>query len=171
MSALETEPRYVLRSLNEADARQICTWRYPGPYDFYDIDAASMPELLDPAHHCVAVEDESGELVGFFTFGESARVRGAARAGLYREPALDLGLGMRPDLTGSGHGLAFVGAALDYAAGRFQPSRLRLVVATFNTRAIRVYERLGFEPGPAFTSPVRETEVPFLLMTRSSDPR
>ncbi len=167
MSAIDAAPDYVPRTLTEVDAKQICAWRYAPPYDFYNIDASSIRELLDPAHHCLAVNDRAGELAGFFTFGASARVRGASRAGLYQEPALDIGLGMRPDLTGQGQGLNFLNAGLLHAREQFQPERFRLVVAAFNSRAIRVYERAGFERGASFTSPVRKVAVPFLLMTRS----
>lgn len=157
---------YQFRSLSEADAKQICAWRYPEPYGFYNLDDVNLPDFLNPAHDCVAVDDDAGTLAGFFTFGENARVLGAARAGLYRMPALDIGLGMRPDLTGRGKGLQFVNAGLAYAAKRYRPTMFRLVVAAFNARAIRVYEHAGFVAGPTFTSPVRNTEVPFLLMTR-----
>ncbi len=169
MSAVDARSGYRLRTLNAADAEQICIWRYQPPYDFYNIGESSIRELLDPAHHGLAVDDQTGRLVGFFTFGNSARVRGATRAGLYKEPALDIGLGMRPELTGKGHGFAFVDAGLHYAREQFRPECFRLVVAAFNSRAIRVYERAGFERGASFTSPVRKIDVPFLLMTRSEN--
>ncbi|HEV2106897.1 MAG TPA: GNAT family protein [Thermomicrobiales bacterium] len=160
------EIAYRIRPLTEVDAKQVCTWRYPDPYAFYDIGESNLAELLDPAHNYIAVEDEAGALAGFFTFGQNARVIGAQRSRLYSAPALDIGLGMRPDVTGRGNGLRFVRAGLVFAAERFRPRMLRLVVAAFNIRAIRVYDRAGFVAGPTFTSPVRETEVPFLLMTR-----
>ena len=166
MTAIQAEPRYLTRTLNEEDARQICSWRYVPPYDFYNVDESSLGELLDSAHHCIAVDDQSQRFVGFFTFGANARVSGATRAGLYAEPALDIGLGMRPDFTGQGRGLSFVRSGLGYGVSQFQPERFRLVVAAFNARAIRVYERAGFSRGATFTSPVRKVEVPFLILTR-----
>jgi ribosomal-protein-alanine N-acetyltransferase len=52
---------------------------------------------------------------------------------------------MRPDLTSQGLGLAFIQAGLSQlAAVTPSDSRLVLDVATFNVRAIRVYERAGF---------------------------
>jgi [ribosomal protein S18]-alanine N-acetyltransferase len=43
-------------------------------------------------------------------------------------------------------GLAYLQAGLAFATQRFTPRRFRLSVATFNERAIRVYERAGFSP-------------------------
>jgi hypothetical protein len=54
-------------------------------------------------------------------------------------------LGMRPDLTGRGLGEEFVHAGLRFARETYSPPAFRLTVATFNQRAIRVYERAGFE--------------------------
>ncbi|MDQ2672203.1 MAG: GNAT family N-acetyltransferase, partial [Actinomycetota bacterium] len=74
-----------------------------------------------------------------FCFGEDAQVASGKRFGLYEaEPALDVGLGMRPDLTGRGLGEEFVYAGLRFARETYSPPAFRLTVAAFNRRAIRV---------------------------------
>lgn len=55
-----------------------------------------------------------------------------------------LGLGMRPDLTGRGRGGAFLGEILRFVRENYSYERIRVEVASFNQRAIRVYERAGF---------------------------
>lgn len=107
---------------------ELAAWRYPAPYDFYDGDAEPV---LDPERF-YAAHDESGELVGFLYFED----KGGG--------ALEIGLGLRPDLTGRGLGLAFFRTGLDFARERFRPDRIVLNVAAFNERAIAVYERAGF---------------------------
>src|SRR5204863_514838 len=65
----------------------------------------------------------------------------------YFEPkgdVLDYGLGLRPDLTGRGLGLDFFRAGLEFGRERFRPALVRLHVAAFNERAVKVYERAGF---------------------------
>jgi [ribosomal protein S18]-alanine N-acetyltransferase len=57
---------------------------------------------------------------------------------------IEIGLGLRPDLTGQGLGLEFVQAALAFTRERHQDAHFVLNVATFNDRAIRTYERAGF---------------------------
>ena len=124
--------------------------------------------MLDPAAGYAAATDEAGELVGFFCFGAGGRVPGGERAGVYAEDAVDVGLGLRPDLTGRGLGGAFVAAGLAHGRAVLTPppTRFRLSVAAFNERAIRVYERAGFRAGPRFTSPVGGVEVAFVLMVK-----
>lgn len=102
-------------------------WRYDPPYDFYDGDEEPV---LNPERYFEA-RDESGDLVGFYYFE-------------WKAGALEYGLGLRPDLTGTGQGLEFVRAGLEFARRRFDPEQIVLNVAAFNERAIAVYERAGF---------------------------
>ena len=123
-----------------------------------------MDTLLQPRFAYHSVYDERGDLTGYFCFGEDAQVAAGKRLGLYEvEPALDVGLGMRPDLTGRGLGEEYVHAGLQFARETYSPPAFRLTVATFNQRAIRVYERAGFEIVERF-GPTQGTEKEWLLM-------
>ena len=140
-----------MKQITPSDARTISCWRYEEPYSIYDGDPTSVDAILQPRSSYHSVHDESGDLAGYFCFGEDAQVASGRRLGLYgAEPALDLGLGMRPDLTGRGLGEAFVYAGLRFARETYSPPAFRLTVAAFNRRAIRVYERTGFETVETF---------------------
>jgi ribosomal-protein-alanine N-acetyltransferase len=129
-----------------ADAAAIARWRYEPPYDCYDLPEAGLEgwlaAALDRANGYQAAR-AGDDLVGFCCFGPDARVPGGQYGG---HGVLDVGLGLRPDLTGRGHGRGFVGAVLALAERELAPSTFRLTVAAFNLRAIRVYEALGFRP-------------------------
>ncbi|HKV57548.1 MAG TPA: GNAT family protein [Ktedonobacteraceae bacterium] len=139
--------------VEEADARAILAWRYEGQYAVYNSEAEDDPaEMLDRRSPYYAVKDERGELVGFFAYGSSAQVWDSGEPHLYSENnTITVGLGMRPDLTGKGLGLAFTQAGLDFAREQFKPDYFRLYVLTFNQRAVRVYERAGFERTGIYT--------------------
>jgi RimJ/RimL family protein N-acetyltransferase len=159
--------------LTAEQAHIIAGWQYPPPYDFYNGvgDAADLGELLDRGNPYYAAVDESGDLVGFFCFKQPAQVPAGSLAGVYDDPeALDVGLGMRPDLTGRGLGLAFVEEGLAFARERFAPGSFRLSVATFNRRAIAVYERAGFRPTITFVNRSNGGEHEFLVMVRPAIP-
>lgn len=121
-------------------AEDIATWRYHAPYDFYDMVGVSPDELLDPAvgFHAVVAGDR---LIGFRSFGSDGQVPGWA----YDDTALDTGGGLRPELTGIGLGRPVISAGLAYGRAEFAPPAFRVTVASFNTRALRTVESLGFE--------------------------
>jgi [ribosomal protein S18]-alanine N-acetyltransferase len=160
--------------LADEDAEEILCWRYAGDlavYGFWTTDADARDEekrdLLDPANCYYAARTEGGELVGFCCFGPDAQVPG----GDYLQPALDVGLGLRPDLVGRGVGLTFVEAILDFARLELSPPLFRLTVASFNRRAFRVYERAGFGTVARFERQVpdgRGTGAEFLVMIRNT---
>jgi ribosomal-protein-alanine N-acetyltransferase len=161
--------RFSLKPITPDDARAISRWRYVGRYSVYNGKPSSVASLLEPRFSYHSVYDERGELSGYFCFGEDARVSAGRRLGVYeREPALDIGLGMRPDLTGRGLGEEFVHAGIRFAKEAYSPPAFRLTVATFNQRAIRVYERVGFEPVETFGAPTREGGREWLLMRREA---
>jgi ribosomal-protein-alanine N-acetyltransferase len=148
--------RITLMSQEEAEA--IATWRYEPPYDFYDspADAGDLAELLDPVQRgegYFSARDFAGELIGFFQFRREGDVVG-------------VGLGLRPDFTGRGLGQSFLEAGLVFARNRFAPRSFRLSVATFNKRAIAVYERGGFIARRTFTHETNGGLFPFVEMER-----
>jgi len=161
--------RFTLKPITPRDARSISRWRYEGPYSIYNGDPTSVDSLLQPRLRYHSVCDEHADLVGYFCFGEDAQVSAGKRLGVYgREVALDVGLGMRPDLTGRGLGEEFVHAGLRFAREAYSPQAFRLTVATFNRRAIRVYERAGFETVETFGAPAPGGGREWLLMRREA---
>jgi [ribosomal protein S18]-alanine N-acetyltransferase len=160
--------------MTEGDARTIQTWRYEGEYATYNVadTAEGLAELLDTRSPYFTVRDERGELVGFFVYGTAGEVggeMGETEPALYANPAdrtLSVGLGLRPDLTGKGLGLAFVEVALAFARERFAPRGFRLFVLDWNMRAIRVYERAGFARVRTLTVTNRHGVLTFVEMRR-----
>ena len=143
--------RFTLKPITPEDAHAISRWRYDGSYAIYDGDPTSVDALLRPRYFYHSVYDERGDLEGYFCYGEDAQVRTGRSLGVYeRESALDIGLGMRPDLTGRGLGEDFVRAGLRFARETYSPPAFCLTVASFNRRAIRVYQRAGFETVETF---------------------
>jgi [ribosomal protein S18]-alanine N-acetyltransferase len=93
------------------------------------------------------------DLAGFFVFKVTADVA-------------DVGLGLRPDLTGQGLGAAFLEAGLRFAATRFGTERFTLAVAAFNRRAITVYERAGFTETERYRHRTNGADHDFVAMAR-----
>jgi [ribosomal protein S18]-alanine N-acetyltransferase len=141
-----------VRPLTNADAREMIGWHYDPPYDAYDPPPESFGSLVDPSSLYFAVDSEADGLVGFCCFGDHARVPGNHCQADDRR-ALDVGVGLRPNMTGRGFGQALVAAVLDFARARFRPAIFRVTIAETNRRSVRVFERAGFELTRRFALP------------------
>jgi [ribosomal protein S18]-alanine N-acetyltransferase len=151
---------FQFRPMTQEDAEAVARWHYPEPFSFYDWETDDLPELLDPglrSEDLVAVDDDSGNLVGFFHYKPP------------HHPSLEIGLGLHPDWTGRGLGQSFVEAGLDYARRRYAPEEFRLSVAAFNRRAITVYERVGFVSRRTYTHWTLGRDWEFIEMRRSAE--
>ena len=131
--------KYIFAPMNQEYANGIVSnWHYDDVYSFYDMaaDEDDLRIFLDTKNWqsiIRAVLNENEELVGWASF--------------YTENAeFWLSLGLRPDLTGQGLGVEFVLECIRYAISHYKPvnDTIKLAVALFNERAIKVYQRAGF---------------------------
>jgi ribosomal-protein-alanine N-acetyltransferase len=154
---------FVFEPMDENTARAVLGWRYEPPYDLYNTPlqhiGTGVKVLLDPINAYYKLAGSSGTVVAYCCYGPDGQVPG----GDYALDALDTGLGLRPDLTGQGQGGTYVAAVLDFAREQFAPSTFRVTVAEFNKRALRVWQRAGFQRYQAF---LREgDDLPFCILT------
>jgi len=148
----------ILR-MTETYAHAISRWKYDDIYSFYDQDESHIAGLMDGTHFvCI---DEDGTLIGYYCFGAEARIP-TVESDVYDENYLDIGLGMRPDLCGQGYGLSFLSDGLNYGKKLYGTDKYRLSVATFNKRAIKLYDNAGFEAWREVTNSYYNTK--FLVM-------
>ena len=140
------------KNMDEAFVLEILNWRYDLPYDFYnnECDAEVIKELLEDNYSVVVNDNE--ELIGFYCAGPSAQVPAGAKVGAYMEDIIDGGLGMAPILTGKGNGFTFFSFVLESIYKTYGNVPVRLTVAKFNQRAIRLYEKFGFMKEMEFTT-------------------
>ncbi|SET52857.1 ribosomal-protein-alanine N-acetyltransferase [Salinibacillus kushneri] len=131
-------------------------WHYDGIYSFYDMEAdqEDLAEFLDSnkrGYSMFAVTKEN-DLVGFFSANQVG------------EDNVDIGFGMRPDLTGRGYGYHFLQTGLEFVIEIYHPKIITLSVATFNQRAIKLYKKLGFKEVQTFMQNTNGGEYEFLKM-------
>src|SRR5438034_2522819 len=150
--------KFKIAPMSQADAVAVARWHYPDPYSFYDWtadneDAALLLDAERRKGRFFSVQDEKGKLVGFFELQKLGN-------------DVVIGLGLHPELTGRGLGGDFLEAGIAFAQRKFRPARFRLSVATFNKRAIKVYERAGFTTTRSFDHETNGGVYRFLEMTR-----
>lgn len=147
------------RKPTEIDAADIATWKYEGEYSFYDNDKTEAKlqwarNIHNEENVFVACNEEN-EMICNFSFR-------------YDEDEGDyvFGIQMRPNLTGKGMGTDIVRAILDFGRDKYKYDRVGLLVAKFNKRAIRVYEKLEFVQFDEFLWNVNGEEKEFIAMRK-----
>lgn len=132
-------------------------WKYERDYAFYNADADEedyqeliTPELGGENYYEVA---ESDQLIGFFCIDQNSDSK-----------TIDLGLGMKPALTGKGLGKEFLSNILYYIKEKWRCEKVTLSVALFNQRAIKVYEHAGFAKKETFKMETNGDCYEFLAM-------
>lgn len=146
-----------IEQLNDKNALEIANnWRYPEPYSFYDMlsDPEDYEEIIRQdlrKDHYFQVLDEEG-LYGFFAVYPSGE-------------RIEIGLGIKPEYTGKGNGETFIRLIMTYVQKNYQISTICLSVASFNHRAQKVYEKIGFRRTREFMQETNGSTYRFIEMT------
>jgi ribosomal-protein-alanine N-acetyltransferase len=132
----------------------VAQWQYGGEYAFHDY-ANEAEHILDTSgwgKSVFAALNENDELVGELTtefFDEHDEYVEYEDFDVAHLSSAEMwvGFGLKPELTGGGRGAHFVSACLEFALRKhnYQGEYVKLGVPVFNQRAIKVYQRLGFE--------------------------
>jgi len=140
------------------DGRDIATWKYEGDYSFYDNDKTKVKnewaKNIHKEENAYVIFNENNELIGNCSFD--------LEDGEYM-----FGVQMRPDLTGKGKGTEIVKTILDFGKKTYDFNTLVLLVAKFNQRAIRIYEKLDFDIIEEFVWNVNNEEKEFIAMRKT----
>ncbi|BBD63111.1 hypothetical protein NIES2109_59610 (plasmid) [Nostoc sp. HK-01] len=151
--------RFHFEPMNVTNAEKLTNWHYEPPYQMYNStsDPTVIEYFVDPQNAYYSILD-NGELVAYCCFGKEAQVP----FGDYQREALDIGLGVRPDLTGQGKGQMYITDVLEFARLTFNPQFLRITVAAFNQRALRAWQKTGFVRVQLFLA--QNTQQPFIVL-------
>lgn len=141
--------------MTEEYAREmIDNWKYDGQYSIYNYE--NEEELLLNksiwGKGIFAVLNEKNELIGEVNiefFDEKDEYIDYKNLDDEKKETAEMwfGFGLKPELTGKGIGKDFAQACVNFAKKKndYKGNCIRLGVAEFNKRAIKVYERAGFE--------------------------
>jgi len=155
------------RPADEKSAREFVQWKYEPPYDVYNCPSDAVDEVvrynIDPINNVYAIFDQDNNLVGYCSYGRDAQVSG----GDYSERALDIGMMIRPELTGQGRGALFAAEVIRNGISQYAPRKLRVTIAAFNKRAVRAWEKNGFKQTQVFNRSGNGMEFIVMTSTRS----
>ena len=153
---------YKFETLSQENALIIADdWKYPEPYSFYDMtadvedyQAFISEEARGDSHYQILLNEE---LIGFFTCKLQDRIA-------------EIGIGMKPELTGNGRGSEFMTTCLEWLCKKHPDLKsIILYVAEFNERAVKLYKKLGFEVVSNYEQETNGGIYPFLKMKKDVD--
>ncbi|WP_077622747.1 GNAT family N-acetyltransferase [Sediminibacillus massiliensis] len=148
---------YQFRKMTQYEAEEIAyQWKYPEPYSFYDMtaDPEDLEEFLD--------SKERGE--SYFSVYDGQELIGFWCATQPDQTAVEIGLGMKPEITGKGKGIEFIKAGIAFTEMSCKSEKIVLSVAAFNKRAIRVYQQAGFKTLHYFNQDTNGSTYSFVKM-------
>lgn len=138
----------------------INNWHYDNVYSFYDMkaDQDDLKIFTDKANWknvIFAVLNKNDELIAWSSF-------------YLENEVVWLALGLKPELTGKGFGEEFVSDCIRFIKSNSHLNRktIKLEVAFFNRRAIKVYERVGFVESDRIVKSTHIGKIDFLQMTK-----
>ncbi|MDV4152285.1 GNAT family N-acetyltransferase [Clostridium sp. AL.422] len=156
-----------IKKINYKEAKEISKWIYNEPYTMYSMDGSDdcIDEILNEMYF--SAFDKENNLIGYYCFGESAKVPTGNEFGVYDcKDSIDIGLGIKPILCGQGLGLKFLCEGINFAKNKLLAKRIRLTVASFNQRAIKVYKRAGFVKVHSFERIAEAGRTDFQVMIK-----
>lgn len=148
--------------ITEDYAREYLSWEYEEPYKVYTIPAEhrdeELKEIQANIQNWFAVLDEQNNMIGFYEYR-------------FPEGSMEIGLGLAPQYTGQGKGRSFVRQCLRFAKQQYPDyhGEIFLRVMDFNMRAIRVYERVGFQEFLWQKAVCFGEPITFVCMRKNSD--
>ncbi|MGQ9584980.1 MAG: GNAT family N-acetyltransferase [Anaerolineae bacterium] len=160
---LRVGPRLYLRRFRRADVERMQSWR---PYEEllflpYNMPKGSRREnddwfernvIRSGRRYFALARRDDGQLVGVISLREVRKSTHPASA--------RLGITLGAQFVGQGYGTEGLALFLDCFFGEMGFGVMRLDVAAFNGRAIRVYEKLGFQMVERFYSSPSGTRYP-----------
>ncbi|MGB3365959.1 MAG: GNAT family N-acetyltransferase [Acidaminobacteraceae bacterium] len=149
---------YKVILLTELLAQEICSWKYEGKYSVYNF--SDWNEVVKNKWDLSIKEKREREFVGityndnFIAYGRIFSV----------DDNTFLGVGIKPELCGSGHGKNVMNLLIEEAKKRSLIENIYVELRTFNIRAEKCYKSIGFKLIDEYMKKTFNGEDKFYLM-------
>ena len=127
----------ICQPLTDEDKKAICSWKYDGEYSIYNLPSydslkKSQTGFMNPyKEKNYRVFKSSDNIIGYINLVE-------------RETDVYIGIGVNPVFLNMGFGTRILFEGCRLSNELYPEKPLRLEVRTWNKRAIRCYEKAGF---------------------------
>lgn len=133
-------------------------WHYEGEYSFYDMlnDKEDYQEIISSelrGDNYFQIVDNT--VVAFFCVSQ------------YEISKFEVGLGLAPNLTGQGLGEKLMESIENFMLKNFQCIEIKLSVAEFNKRALKVYTKFGYSEQGKESIRINGISYNFKILTKN----
>ena len=131
--------KIVKDCMKEEYAKQIIDWNYEGEYTVYNLP--SYEECKNKSYS-ITRKDKKDNYTVYIIDGE---VVFYSNMKLMDNNKIYIGVGLKPKYCGKGLGNYFIEDSINNIKNKYPNSILFLEVRSFNKRAIKAYEKIGFK--------------------------
>ena len=125
------------RNLMDDDKQQICSWKYAGEYEIYNLPSY---DVMKKQH--IGFMNPSNEK-NYFAFLDEDVLVGFVNV-LEKDTEVFIGIGVNPALCGKHYGRRILEEAYHISKRLYPEKPLYLEVRTWNMRAVMCYKNAGF---------------------------
>lgn len=130
---------YILLTLSEDYAKEICSWKYDEEYSIYNFSDWNV--VVENGWDLAIKERRESDFIAILLENQLIAY---GRITKVKEKAF-IGIGLKPSLCGKGFGKNIMKLLIRECNNKFQECLVALEVRSFNKRAIRCYESIGFK--------------------------
>ncbi len=131
--------KYDLSIMNEEQAKEICTWKYNDEYSVYNL--SDWDTIVENRWELAVKEEREAN---FLSVTQDSHLV-AYGVITFKNDTVLLGIGLKPSMCGKGLGKDIMNLLIEESKNRFPVRPIALEVRSFNKRAIKCYENIGFE--------------------------
>lgn len=153
---------YILATLSEDYAKEICTWKYDEEYSVYNL--SDWDVVVENGWDLAIKDKRESDFVAILSDDELIAY---GRLTAIQDKEF-IGIGLKPSMCGKGIGGNVMKLLIAECSKRFPDCMIALEVRSFNKRAIRCYENIGFEINSKYSKDALTGNAEFYLMEHNS---
>ena len=132
---------YKITQMNTDIGKEISEWKYDGDYAIYNLESY---DVLKERGAGITVEKKWKNYYCFFNENSEELL---AYLNIMQKPSGDvfIGIGVKPEYCGKGMGKDFLEYGVNKAKEIYPDKKITLEVRSWNARAIKCYQNVGFK--------------------------
>lgn len=131
---------YKITSINEDIVKEITTWKYDGQYSVYNTESfedlkARNANIINPtkSNNYMCYFNDEDKLIAYTNITKKDN------------EVIFLGIGLAPEFCNKGLGKEILKHSIEEIKIRYSEGKIALQVRSWNIRAIKCYEKVGFK--------------------------